>query len=251
MRRIAMTAALLLSALAPASASAAPASAPGVVRLLSCDSALEPADRMAVFEGRMRTMRGATRLQMRFSLQSRTKDQSTWRTVSAPGFGRWLSSDLGIGRYVYTKRVVALVAPARYRTTVRFRWLGPGGRRLASHRSTSPVCRQLDLRPDLRPLAIEARAGADARHAHYVVPVANRGKSAAAPFDVVVTVDGAMLPPAHAPRLAPGERALVEVEGPACAVGSTLTADVDPSGAVDEHAEVDNRLVVMCPGAPA
>jgi hypothetical protein len=206
---------------------------------------------MAVFEGRMRTVRGATKLQMRFTLQTRSKEEPSWQGLSAPGFGRWLSSDLGVGRYVYTKRVVALVAPAWYRTTVRFRWIGRGGRRLASRRSTSPVCRQLDLRPNLRPLGIEARPGADPGHARYVVPVANRGKSAAGPFDVVVTVDGATLPPAHTPELAPGERALVEVDGPPCTAGSMLTADVDPTGAVDERAEADNRLTVTCPGAPA
>ncbi len=198
----------------------------------------------------MRTVRGATRLQMRFTLQSRGKDQASWHALSAPGFGRWLSSDVGVGRYVYTKRVVSLFAPAWYRTTVRFRWLGPDGRRMASDRATSPICRQLDLRPNLRPLGIETRAGADAEHARYVVPVANGGKTAAGPFEVVVTVDGTTLTPAQAPELAPGERALVEVEGPPCTEGSMLTVDVDPTGAVDERAEADNRLSVACPAAP-
>ena len=83
------------------------------------------------------------------------------------------------------------------------------------------------------------------------MPVVNRGKSAAGPFDVVVTVDGATLTPAQTPDLAPGERALVEVDGPPCTTGSLLTVDVDPTGAVDERVEVDNRLSVACPGAPA
>lgn len=248
MRRFAITAALLCALAAPATASAAPI---GSARLLTCDSALDPADRMATFEGRMRTVRGATRLQMRFTLQSRNKEQVSWHALPAPGFGRWLSSDTGVGRYVYTKRVVALFAPASYRTLVRFRWLGRGGRRIASDRSTSPICRQADLRPNLRPLGIAARAGADAEHARYVVPVANRGKSAAGPFDVVVTVDGTTLTPAQTPELAPGERALVEVEGPPCTAGSMLTVDVDPTGAVDERVEADNRLSVTCSGAPA
>jgi hypothetical protein len=247
MRRLVITAALLLSVLVPAAASAAPT---GTARLLTCDSALDPADRMATFEGRMRTVRGATRLQMRFTLQSRGKGQVNWRGLTAPGFGRWLSSDPGVGRYVYTKRVVALFAPASYRTQVRFRWLGRGGRRVASDRSTSPICHQADLRPNLRPLTINSRAGADAEHARYVVPVVNRGKTAAGPFDVVVTVDGTTLTPAQSPGLEPGERALVEVEGPPCTAGSMLTADVDPTGAVDERTEADNRLTVTCPGAP-
>ena len=248
MRRFATTAALLCALLAPAAASAAPT---GSARLLTCESALDPADRMATFEGRMRTVRGATRLQMRFTLQTRGKGQVNWRALSAPGFGRWLSSDPGIGRYVYTKRVVALLAPASYRTQVRFRWVGRGGRRLASDRATSPLCRQADLRANLRPVAINSRAGADPEHARYVVPVVNRGKTAAGPFDVVVTVNGATLAPAQSPGLEPGERALVEVEGPPCAEGSMLTADVDPTGAVDERAEADNRLTVACPGGPA
>jgi len=248
MRRLVITAALLCALLAPAAASAAPV---GSARLLTCDSALDPADRMATFEGRMRAVRGATRLQMRFTLQTRGTDQGNWRALSAPGFGRWLSSDPGVGRYVYTKRVVALLAPAWYRTQVRFRWLGSGGRRLASDRATSPTCHQADLRANLRPVAISSRAGADPEHARYVVPVVNRGKTAAGPFDVVVTVNGATLTPAQSPGLEPGERALVEVEGPPCAEGSLLTADVDPTGAVDERAEADNRLTVTCPGGPA
>ena len=248
MRRFAITAALLLSVLAPAAADAAPS---GSARLLACDSALDPADRMATFEGRMRTARGATRMQMRFSLQTRTKDQPGWHALPAPGFGKWLTSDTGVGRYVYTKRVVALLAPASYRTLVRFRWIGRGGKRVASDRSTSPTCRQTDLRPNLRPLGIHSRGGADPEHARYVVPVVNRGKTAAGPFDVVVTADGTTLPPAQTPGLEPGERALVEVEGPPCTIGSMLTVDVDPTGAVDERAEMDNRLTVTCPGAPA
>ena len=252
MHRLAITAALLISALAaPAAASAAPATATGAARLVSCDSALNPADRLATFEGRMRTRRGTARMQMRFSLQTRSKDQVSWHALAAPGFGRWLSADPGVGRYVYTKRVVSLFAPASYRTVVRFRWLGPGGHRIASGRSTSPTCRQLDLRPNLRPLGIDERAGADAGHARYVVPVVNRGKSAAGPFDVVVTIDGATLTPAQTPDLAPGERAVVEVDGPPCTAGSMLTVDVDPTGAVDERDEADNRLSVPCPGAPA
>jgi hypothetical protein len=188
---------------------------------------------------------------MRFTLQTRGKGQVNWHALSAPGFGRWLSSDPGVGRYVYTKRVVALFAPASYRTQVRFRWLGRDGHRVASDRSTSPICHQADLRPNLHPLAINSRAGADAEHARYVVPVVNRGKTAAGSFDVVVTVDGVTLTPAQTPGLEPGERALVEVEGPPCTVGSMLTADVDPTGAVDERVEADNRLTVTCPGAPA
>jgi CARDB len=249
MRRVVITAALLAAAalLAPAAASAAPV---GGARLVACQSALDPDARLAVFEGRMRIARGAARMQMRFTLQTRTAGERRWHALRAPGFGRWLTSDTGVGRYVYTKRLLSLLAPASYRTIVRFRWLAGDGRRLGGDRDTSPACRQRDLRADLRPRGVEARAGGDAVRARYVVPVANRGHTAAGPFDVVVSVAGTTLTPVRAPGLAAGESAFVEVEGPPCSQGQMLTVDVDPTGAVDERSEADNRLSVACPGAP-
>src|SRR5829696_9599308 len=213
MRQFALILTLLLSGLALASPAHATTSG---VKVVGCTSALDPAAREAVFEGRMRVRKGAWKMQMRFTLQARFPGDPTWHKLSAPGFGRWLTSNPGVGRYVYTKRVVSLEAPASYRTIVRFRWLRADGRRVASGRSTSPTCRQLDLRPNLLPLGIEAQPGADAAHARYVVPVENRGRTAAGPFDVVVSVDGTTLTPAEAPELAAGESALVEVEGPPC-----------------------------------
>src|SRR5215217_1507358 len=248
MRRFAfIAAALAVGLLAPATARAAASG----VRLLDCESALEPDAREATFEGRMRSVRGAVRMQMRFTLQSRSRETPRWRAVPAPGFGKWLTSDANVGRYVYTKRVVSLVAPAAYRTIVRFRWLDASGKRLTSGRSTSAVCHQHDLRPNLRPLGVEAREGADADHARYLVPLVNRGRTLAGPFDVVVSVEGTTLAPAQVPELGPAEHALVEVQGPPCSDGQMLTVDVDPTGAVDERNEADNRFSVPCPGAPA
>ena len=135
---------------------------------------------------------------------------------------------------------------------MRFRWIGRGGQ---PHR-LGP----LDLAdlppgrpaPQPAPARRSTRApGPTPQHARYVVPVVNRGKTAAGPFDVVVTVDGTTLPPAQTPELEPGERALVEVEGPPCTVGSMLTVDVDPTGAVDERVEADNRLDRDVPRRPA
>jgi len=248
MRRTALIP-ILLAALA-LGATPAHAATSGV-KVVGCDSSLDPAGRAAVFEGRMRVKRGARRMQMRFTLQTRTSGDPSWHKLSASGFGKWLTSDTGVGRYVYTKRVIELEAPASYRVIVRFRWLDADGDRVASSKSTSATCRQSDLRPNLRPLGVQARPGADAQHARYLVPVVNRGRSLAGPFDVVVAVDGTTLTPAQAPELGPGERALVEVTGPPCQDGQMLTVDVDPTGAVDERAEGDNQLSAPCPGAPA
>lgn len=248
MRHFASIAALLV---ATAFAAAPAHAASSGVKLVGCESSLDPPGRAATFEARMRAKKAARRMQVRFTLQTRTRSEPRWRTLPAAGFGRWLTSDPGVGRYVYTKRVVSLVAPASYRTIVRFRWLDADGERVASSRSTSAICRQSDLRPNLRPLGVEAQAGADAEHARYLVPVVNRGRSLAGPFDVVVSVDDTTLTPARAPELQPGERALVEVQGPPCTPGQMLTVDVDPTGAVDERTEADNQLSVPCPGAPA
>jgi hypothetical protein len=220
------------------------------VKLLDCVPALEPPDRMAMFEGRMTPRRGSERMQLRFTLQVR-EPALEWRRVVAPGLDQWLSSDAGVSRYSYAKTVQNLAAPAAYRTIVRFRWLDAAGDRVASARSISPVCRQHDLRPNLRPLGVEARDGADPEHARYLVPVVNRGHTLAGPFDVVVSVEGTTLAPAQVPELGPGEHALVEVQGPPCSAGQMLTVDVDPTGAVDERNEADNRFSVPCPGAPA
>jgi hypothetical protein len=248
MRRFALMFTLLVAGLAPAAPAQAASSG---VRLLDCESALDPAARSATFEGRMRVRKAARKLQMRFTLQTRSRGDSGWHKLSAPGFGKWLTSDPGVGRYVYTKHLVELDAPASYRTVVRFRWLDGDGVRVASSKATSPVCRPSDLRPNLKPLGVEARPGADASHARYLVPVLNRGRSLAGPFDVVVSVDGTALTPAQAPELGPGERALVEVQGPPCQDGQILTVDVDPTGTVDERAEGDNQLSALCPGAPS
>jgi CARDB len=245
MRQLVITLLLLGVLAAPAHA------ATSGVRLTSCQSALDPTEREASFEGRMKVKHRARRMQMRFTLQTRSADEPRWHKLPAAGFGKWLTSNPGIGRYVYTKRVIELEAPASYRTIVKFRWLDADGDRVASAKSTSPVCHQSDFRPNLRPLGVQAKPGADSSHARYIVPVANRGRTAAGAFDVVVSVDGTTLTPAQTPGLLAGEKALAEIQGPPCRPGQILTVDVDPTGAVDERNEGDNQLSVPCPGAPA
>ena len=90
--------------------------------LSACERGTDELDRAAVFEGQMRTIAGASRMQMRFTLQARTPDTARWSAVAAPGFGTWVSSAPGTSRYVYTKRVESLLAPASYRVLLRFRW---------------------------------------------------------------------------------------------------------------------------------
>ena len=151
---------------------------PAACACVGCESALGPG-------GARRGVRGPDARQARRAAHADALHAAgalagdpTLAPLPAAGFGKWLTSDPGIGRYVYTKRVIELEAPATYRTIVRFRWLDAGGDRVASSKSTSATCHQADLRPNLRPLGVQAKPGADADHARYLVPVVNRGKSA-------------------------------------------------------------------------
>lgn len=125
----------------PDRAQAAPSSS---VRLTGCATA--PARYIAA-EGMMRSLSGASRMQIRFELQSRTPDRPAWHTLVAAGFGIWNTADPSVRRYVYQKRVEGLAAPADYRMVVQFRWLD-GTRVLAQQRKVTRVCRQPEARPD-------------------------------------------------------------------------------------------------------
>ncbi len=199
-----------------------------------------------VADGTMKAIRGSSRMQIRFELQSRTPDRPAWHTLVAPGFGVWNSADPGVRRYVYQKRVEALAAPADYRMVLQFRWLD-GNRQLAQQRRVTRVCRQPDVRPDLVPRRLAVKgAGGGARR--YVVGVANSGGSDAGPSSVVVMINGSPLPAAAVPALRAGARTQIEMTGPRCAPGSNLVVRVDADGRVDESVEAGNELVRPCPG---
>lgn len=228
----------LLLVLAAAPAHAAP---PAKVRTAACLTGLEAEERSARFEGDMRTIPGATRLQMRFRLQARPRGERRWTAVEAPGFGAWTTSVAGIGRFVYVKNVERLLAPAAYRAIVHFRWLSPGGRTLQRARRVSRPCRQPDLRPDL----VIGRLVRDGDG--YALTVTNEGRSAAEGVAVTIETGGRIVELGRAGRLAAGERATVRGVAPQCRAGETLTLRVDPEDEVDEADELANTAVLSCP----
>jgi hypothetical protein len=244
--RAALLALLMLAVAAPAAGAAVPRWAAKAV-LADCERGQEEAGRAAVFEGQMRALRGATRMQMRFTLQARTPDTVRWDSVAAPGFGTWVSSQAGTSRYVYTKRVEGLLAPAHYRVQLRFRWLSSSGRTLATARRSSAACRQPDPRPNLVVSSLAVRPAAKPGRYRYVAFVRNTGRSAAQESALRVAAGGAVLPFAPVIALEPGEGVEVAVEGPACAEGAPVDADADAGEAVDERDEADNRFTRLCP----
>ena len=245
--RATLLALLCLALAAPAAGAASvPRSAAKAV-LDACERGVDELDRAAVFEGRMRTVAGASRMQMRFTLQARTPDVARWSAVAAPGFGTWVSSSPGTSRYVYTKRVENLLAPASYRVLLRFRWVSAAGRVIGRGRDHSPVCKQPDPRADLVVSSLGVQPAGRADRSRYVAFVRNRGRTAAGASELRVALDGTPLPLAPVPALEPGEGVAVTVEGPACSEATPVDADADAGETVDERDEADNRFTRLCP----
>ena len=250
---ILLAAGLLAPVATPASAAAAPKAPKGAkgpklsvsAKLTACASSLEQSGRFMVAEGRMRRVAGASRLGMRFDLEVRTPEQKRWTAVDGPQFGVWTNADPAPRRYLYSKRVENLTAPATYRMIVRYRWVDRKGRVIARSRRTTRACEQLDLRPDLEPERVRfGPVGEDGRRS-YVVEVTNAGRTAAAPFSVSIGVAGETRTVAVPGGLAAGAATELELVGPACEDGVAV-ASVDPAGAVDEADETDNLLPQRC-----
>ncbi|MDP9384158.1 MAG: hypothetical protein M3P50_02805 [Actinomycetota bacterium] len=236
----------LLAMAAPAAAATAEPRAD--VRVTECRSALVQAERAMVVQGRMRALRGAARMQIRFDLQVRVPGRPRWKTLAAPGFGTWYSSEGAPARFVFSKRVENLTAPATFRMVVRYRWLDAGGRRIATARRVSRSCRQADLRPDLELRRVTVGTGPTPEERLYVVPVRNTGRSAAGPFSVSLTIGGVAQPAEAVTGLEPGEVRELEIVAPACRPETVIIVRVDADATVDEADEADDELVRACPG---
>jgi hypothetical protein len=229
------TALIAVIALLVAPAAVASAAGPASVALTAC----EPRERAAEFEARMDRVEGTARMKLRFTLEAR-KAGKGWRRVAAPELGGWRTADPATTRYISSRRVTALVGPARYRTLVRFRWVDAHGETIAHEKARSRSCWQSDHRPNLKLRALSFE-GNEAMT--YVVLVANTGLSESGAFDLELT--GLATQPIAS--LAPGEERLVEVPGPTCERGAVVRAKADPLDLVDERSERDNALRRPCP----
>ncbi len=227
MRRALLLALAVLVVAAPAASGAPRLRAD----LTACATGLEPAQRTAAFTGSMPALAGTARMAMRFVLYEGV------RRVRAPGLGGWERSEPGRAGFVFTKRVEALVPAAVYWARIQFRWYDAAGRVQRRAERRTPVCRQPDLRPQLRVLAV-----APGR-----VTVANVGAGRAGAFsttfgpgdasDTVVRLEGG---------LAAGAVAELAIEAPRCEPGRVLRAVVDSGREVDEADERDNARGLQC-----
>jgi hypothetical protein len=240
MLRPALIALLALALAMPASAVGATRVRPKARSLVtSCDRTTQA----AVFEGRMDAVPGAVRMQMRFRLEVSTPEVPDWTRVAVPGFSAWLTSVPDRSRYVYDKRVEALLAPAAYRVLLRFRWLDAQGAVVRTESARSRPCRQPDPRADLRP--VDLTADADGR---YDVALRNIGHGDAPASTVSLRFpDGSTLS-AAVPPMAAGGREDVFVSGPPCPPGYTVAIGADSADVVDESDE-NNVVALPCPSA--
>jgi hypothetical protein len=238
MSRAVLIAAVVLAVLAPAAGAHARPKARAIVA--SCDRT----EQAAVFVGRIDAVPGAVRMQMRFRLEISTPDEPAWSRVAVPGFSSWVTSDPNRSRYVYEKRVEALLAPAAYRVQLRFRWLDTRGAVVRSATARSRTCRQPDPRPDLR--VPELTAATDGGGPRFDLVVRNLGRGAADASTVALRFpDGTTLRASVPPMVAAG-REDVFLSGPRCPPGETVEVTADADDVVDE-ADEDNVAELPCP----
>lgn len=243
----AASAVLVLSGASAADSQAAAARpAPATVKVAACLRGPTAPERSAVFRGAMRTLPGATRMAMRFSLQERG-GAGGWAAVKAPGLGRWRKARPGVRAFAYRQGVRALSEGSSYRVVVSFRWQDPSGKVIRAAKRRSGTCRQAGRLPNLRVTAIGARRGAALAPGflRYTVTVNNDGRTAATGVAVALLVDGTEAERRTISLLGAGETRQLSIVAPACSL--SMEARADPDRAVPEANERDNSMSAPCP----
>jgi len=231
--------AVLAAGAALAPVASAKRRAPARVKTLGC----RDGDDMVTFQGRMRPLRGAARMAMRFSIRER-QDDGSYERIEAPGLGTLHRSRRGVRKFVFGQRVEGLKPGHRYRAVARFTWYDGSGHKIRRVRRRSRVCHELGLLPNLRVVRIRQGRTAPSRTARYGVRVENTGGVAAEDVPVLFAVDGAVLDTRRIARLEPRRSSVVWFVGPPC--GRRVAAEVDPLDAIREVTGRDNRLFRAC-----
>ena len=201
-------------------------------------------DLTAMFRGRMRRVRGARRMAMRFALYEQVSRRRA-RRVRAPGLGRWRRSRPWVRVFVYRQWVRGLSDGRVYRAAVSFRWYDAEGHVIRRVRRRSGFCSLRAPLPNLRVRDLLARPVAgDPTRLEYDALVENRGRVEATSVPVRLWVDGAVAGTQAVASLAPGEVRTVRFQGPACSW--RVRAVIDPNRAVRESHEDDNGRSEAC-----
>ncbi|MBA3263752.1 MAG: hypothetical protein H0T69_15005 [Thermoleophilaceae bacterium] len=196
----------------------------------------------ALFVAHMRPVTGSDRMWLRFKLLE--KADAGFRSLKAPGLGRWRKSKPGVGVFAYRQAVRGLEAGSLYRAEVDFRWYDASANIIQTARRRSAVCRQFDVLPNLTATPIGTKAMSRQGVERYRVLVTNEGIAPATGVPVRLTVDGDVVDTVIVPALVPAERRVVIIPGPACT--SSVEAQADPDGVIVESSESDNAHEVSC-----
>ncbi|MBV9817982.1 MAG: hypothetical protein JOZ07_06475 [Solirubrobacterales bacterium] len=250
-----MVIASLCSALALAAVAQAGTPPRSALQGFACHAALRPADRSVAIRAVMRPLPGTQSLQLRFQLLEQPAGSSSFTEVTGGrGLGVWLTpQNPTLGQrpgdiWELTKPVLDLAAPARYHFRVSFRWIGAHDRVLSTEVRTSAACRQRELRPDLLVAgvavsAISGRPGAQ----RYTATIANRGLTAAGPFQVLFTPGDGSAAQTRTLRLGARASRREVFVGPVCNPASPPTVVADSLDQVDDYDRDNNALTVTCP----
>jgi hypothetical protein len=115
---------------------------PASATLEQCETTGSQEQRSATFAGEMTAVAGTERMQMSVQVLERTPGESAYRVIDAPGLGMWRSSAPGVQSFKYLHQVSNLAAPAFYRASIRFRWLGDHGKTLMALELQTHRCEQ-------------------------------------------------------------------------------------------------------------
>jgi len=209
-------------------------------KLVACD--VTSNDRAATFYGRMDTVTGASKMQIRFQLLQRLGNDDTWEKVDLPALRQWHSSQPGVKRLGWKQTVDALRIGAAYKARIQYRWLSAAGAVLGSLSRDTPACR--GPLPNIVVGDVTTKPGPTADTRTYRVDISNRGKLDAGGVDVSLNVDKAILDTVTLTHLAVGETRIVSFTGPSCRHAVRVTADADNS--IGESLEGDNSKLFAC-----
>ena len=238
----------LLAALAAGAASAASAGqdaalhgrALASVRVAACVRA----DHTASFYGRMRRVRGAQRMAMRFTLLERVEEGAPLEARRVPGLGKWRKSRPGRRALGVRQRVRNLVEGSAYKMRVAFRWYDADGKVLKRARRRSRFCRQYGVLPNLEVKLLQAEPTDVPGVLRYFVSVSNTGKAAAHDATIRLALDGTEAAEKTVHLVRRAETKTVTLRGPACASG--VDAQADPEDLIPESSETDNSDSRAC-----
>lgn len=235
---------LLIAVTLIVAAHAAPAQAalPSVT-VDECRTGKTPEMRLATFNGRMRTVKGAVRMAMRFQLLEHTPGSDDPQPVDAPSLAIWRRSRVGVKDFTYSQTIKGLSSGVTYSALVQFRWYNAKGKAIRKLERESGTCVQDGALPNLVLTSVRVAPGSTEKTAVYTVAVANTGQGDARSVPVSLIVDGKLLDTQTVSELKAGESKTVKFNGPHCA---RLRAIADPERVVPETVEEDNQLRARC-----